>query len=290
MIHFRILFTAPVCPARRESIRGNGGLIAMKMESGREPIMKTPLNGNVIRQHMTYSWWKYILVAVVAIMGVNLYFTVSSYRPPEEKKVDVYVYGYADDVSFQAYMDKVRETQMPDMEEMLLQVITPDETYGPMQLSTYMAAGEGDIYILPKDQFIGFATQGALIPLEEEEELMNIFNSAGISLQRGWRKDTYENRTRLFGIPISALQGFNRYFSVNDGFLCVLVTNQNDENVMKFMNILCQDMLEQTNTETEEETGEDAATQAEEAVGEATNAETLENAEETSAMEADETP
>ena len=47
------------------------------------------------------------------------------------------------------YLDNIRQTEMPDMEEVNGLALTIDDTYGPMQLMTYLAAGEGDIYLLP---------------------------------------------------------------------------------------------------------------------------------------------
>ena len=42
-----------------------------------------------LKNHMTYSWWKYAVLAAVCILGVNLVFTMTAYRVPEEKKVEV---------------------------------------------------------------------------------------------------------------------------------------------------------------------------------------------------------
>ena len=34
--------------------------------------MKTPITIKAIRQHFTYAWWKYALLALLAIFGWNL--------------------------------------------------------------------------------------------------------------------------------------------------------------------------------------------------------------------------
>lgn len=205
--------------------------------------MKTPVNGNTIRQHMTYSWWKYVLLAILVVFGVNLYYTVTTYKPPETKKVDMYVYGYADDAALNAYMASVQQEKMSDMEEMRSLVMTTDATYGPMQLTTYIAASEGDIYVLPRDQYISLASEGAFLELENDEALMNLFTEAGASLQSGWRKNTGIGETHLYGIPLSKLPGLSRYCAVENGFIAVLVNNGNDENVLRFLRILCEDMI-----------------------------------------------
>ncbi len=206
--------------------------------------MKTPVNGPALRQHLTYNWWKYILVTILAVFGVNLLYTVTTYRPPEEKKVDTYVYGLMDEVSFQAYVDSVHAEKMSDMEQIQVLMLSTDATYGPMQLSTYIAAGEGDLYMLPRDNFISLAGEGAFLPLEEDEELMKLFSDAGISLQSGWRRETESGETHLYGIPISKLPGLKRYVAVDNGFVSILVTCGNNDNCAFFLRTLCEDMLE----------------------------------------------
>ncbi|MCR4877560.1 MAG: hypothetical protein K5922_10315 [Clostridiales bacterium] len=206
--------------------------------------MKTPINGKVIRQHLTYSWWKYILATALAVFLVNIYYTTSTYRPPEEKKVNLYVYGFVDEAGLRNYMSTVQKEQMSDMEEMEPLSLTTDNAYGPMQLSTYIAAGEGDIYMLPRDQFVSLAAEGAFVPLEEDEEMMNLFTDAGVSLQSGWRRTTESGETHLYGIPLDKLPGLARYVMVENGYAAVLVTNRNDENVLKFLRIMCGDMLQ----------------------------------------------
>ncbi len=205
--------------------------------------MKTPVNGATLKQHLTYSWWKYVLVAAFAIFGVNLYYSVTTYRPPENKKVDLYIYGLGNEPALESYLTNVRLTQMPDMEQMEALVMATDSTYGPVQLTTYIAAGEGDVYMLPRNEYISLAAEGAFIPLENDEELMAIFNDAGISLQSGWRRESESGETHLYGIPISKLPGLDAYVYVENGFISGLVTSGNEENVRRFIRILCRDML-----------------------------------------------
>jgi len=226
--------------------------------------MKTPINSQTLRQHLTYSWWKYALAIIASVFAVNLYFTVSSYRSPEEKKVLLYVYGTANETAMNDYLARVQENQMPDMEEMYVLMLTADNTYGPMQLSTYVAAGEGDLYILPRDEFVSMSSTGAWVALEDEEELTSLFSERGLSLQSGWRRDTDSGVSHLYGIPISRLPGLEQYVYVENGYLCMLITNGNDENVMKFLKIFCEDMLEAPSAEASEETpaSEEAAPEA----------------------------
>ena len=140
-------------------------------------------------------------------------------------------------------MESVREQRMPDMEIMASMMLTTDSTYGPMQLATYIAAGEGDLYLIPRDQFISYASSGGFIALEDDAELMAIFNDAGVSLQSGWRRDTDSGENHLYGIPASRVPGLEKYAVAQNGFLAILVSGGNDENTLKFLRILCADMI-----------------------------------------------
>jgi hypothetical protein len=108
---------------------------------------------------------------------------------------------------------------------------------------TYMAVGEGDVYLLPRDQFVSAASSGSLVPLEEDAELMALFNEAGINLQNGWRRISETGESHLCGIPQSKLPGLEKYALAKDGYLCVIITGGNTENALKFLRILSRDML-----------------------------------------------
>ena len=178
--------------------------------------MKTPLNAETLKHHFTYSWWKYVLALVAGIFLVNFLFTVTKPRIPEEKR---------------------------DMESMTCSILYVDETYGAMQLMTYVAAQEGDLYLLPRDEFLSYSASEAFLPLEDDEELMAIFNEAGIDLRRGWRTLSGSDETHLYGIPLDVLPGIYSLCYTENGYLAVLGAGGNDENTLKFLRILCKEMI-----------------------------------------------
>ena len=53
--------------------------------------IKTPLNKNRLRNHFTYSSWKYIAIVIASIFGWNLLYTMTAYRSPEHLRIDVYI-------------------------------------------------------------------------------------------------------------------------------------------------------------------------------------------------------
>ena len=77
--------------------------------------MKTPITKKRIQDHFSYCWWKYALVILVSFMGWSIFYSITAYRPPEEKKVIVGVYSGGSDTNLTAYMQQVQRLHMPDM-------------------------------------------------------------------------------------------------------------------------------------------------------------------------------
>ena len=206
--------------------------------------MKTPINKENLRHYLHYSLWKYAVVAIAVIFGWNLIYTMTAYRPPAEKRVDFYVYaGGNGQEAMCAYLENIRQTEMSDMEAMECVVLTNDPTYGIMQLTTYIAAGEGDVYLLPAENFQSYAGSGGLLPLEIEPEVMAMVEQTGVNVDKGWRTDSETRERHLYGIPATALTGLHDYYiPTNDTYLCITLNNGNDVNSLKLLSILVRDM------------------------------------------------
>ncbi len=215
--------------------------------------MKTPVTSARLKEHFRYNWWKYLLIVAIGFGLVDLLYSVTAYRPPREKTLGLYVYGYTDDLKLSSYLENIRETELTDMEEITSVRMLDDSAYGPMQVMTYLSAGEGDLYLLSRDTFLSYASEGTMIPLENDPELMALFNSSGISLQSGWRRNTETGETHLYGIPQSRLPGLGLYAYATDGYLCIPVTGKNQENAAKFMRIICRDMINEPLEQSEQQ-------------------------------------
>ena len=205
--------------------------------------MKTPVTVDRLKQHLAYSLWKYILLGCLVVFGWNIIFTVTAYRPPKEKIVDLYIYGYGDYDPLNEYMEKIRTTEMQDMEQMTAVLLPVDETYGMMALSTRVAAGEGDLYLLPREIFQTTASESWFQELDDETWLQDFCAEHGINLERCWRRSNETSERHLYAIPVSALPGLEKLiYATDEYYLSVLANNGNPENVMKFLSILLRDM------------------------------------------------
>ncbi len=215
--------------------------------------ISTPLTKKKVSDHLTYSLWKYVLLAAAAFMFWELFYTQTAYRVPQEKRVDVYIKsGTTSQEIADAFMEPLWKESVPEMELVSSTLISSSDDYtSVMQLSVWIAAGEGDIYILPSSDFKSYASSGAFLSLEDYVADGTI-NVEGIDLSGGKVQgylgsdddgnDLYEEEPRLYGIPLESLYGYMEGMSLdNRGMvMAVLANNQNTENVIPFMNALIQ--------------------------------------------------
>lgn len=207
--------------------------------------MKTPLTRQRLRNHIMYSWWKYVLLIVLAIFGWDIIYNMTRYRPPEAKKVNLNVYVAANQTALDAYLSDIHETQLPEMEEMSASYTVLEQMYGDMIFSAHMASNDGDIYLLNRDYFQRYASSGAYRALEDETELIATLEEAGVSLTQGWRALSDTGERHLYAIPCANLPGIAAYVAdPSDCYLVVLLNNGNDENVIRFLNIFVNDLLQ----------------------------------------------
>ena len=212
--------------------------------------IKTPFTKQRLRTHMTYNTWKYIVVIIASVFGWNLLYTTTAYRSPEHLRIDAYIQSAsATNEGVDAFFKPLWEELVPDMEtvtNVLLTSSTSEDAYANMQLSVYIMAGEGDIYILTTDDFKNYASQGAFINLAPYIE-NGMLNVDGIDVSAGYVATVDENNvptgeTLLYGIPAYTLNNFKTGMNIYNNNLVIAITgfSNNEENVVKFTNGLIQ--------------------------------------------------
>ena len=214
--------------------------------------IKTPVTKENIRNHLTYSSWKYLVIAIAAIAGWSLIFTTTAYRSPQNKRIDVYVQTVtATSEDIDAFLKPIWEKTVPDMETVQSVTLIPTDDYTTtMQLTTYVYAGEGDIYFLTEQFFKNLAAQGVFVPLEGLVESGEL-DLSGVELAKGYVTvvEKYDEKDQplstaqhLYGVPLDSFYGFmNETKMDNRGlYAVIMVNNQNDENVIPFFNALLQ--------------------------------------------------
>ncbi len=206
--------------------------------------MKTPLNKKTISRHFQYSWWMYVLSGLLCFFFWNLFFTMTAPRTPEDQKLEVYIYAYGDNETANQYLSQVQAQEMQDVLEMSAMYLLPDDSSGLMVLATRLMAGEGDIFLLPRDAFQSYATQGLFVAIEGLEGIAEQCEAAGVNLERGWRKNQDTGERHLYGIPVSSMPGLAAWsYTTGEMYLCIRYDNGNDENAEKLVRIMLRDYL-----------------------------------------------
>ncbi len=211
-----------------------------------------------VRHHFTYHFWKYAVLAAVSVFAWDLIYTQTEYRPPQDKRIDIYIQSAAAaQETVDSFMGEVWRKAVPDMERVntvLLTTSSLTDMYAVMQLTAYLAAGEGDIYMLGREDFKRFAAQGAFLALDELIGSGRI-DARGIALDPG--RVTLQTgdeepgetaaplETGLYGIPAEALRGFTDRMGIDSRgmFLSIAALNGNEDNVVAFLDALIGETL-----------------------------------------------
>ena len=213
--------------------------------------LKTPITQEKLKHHWTYNGWKYLVALVATVLGWSLIYSVTAYRPPEEKRIDVYVLSDTTDAeTVDAFLLPLWRAAAPEMELVSSAVIASYGDLTDVQLTAYLMTGEADIYFLTEQYFKNWAAGGAFLPLEELAAAGKL-DVQGLDLQAGYvtRVTEYDRQDRpvsteshLYGIPLDGFEGFRTGMGVEPkGMYAVIAVNhQNDEQVIPFFSALLQ--------------------------------------------------
>ena len=168
-----------------------------------------------IKNHWHYGWWKYAIWLVITLLGIDLLFAVTSYRPPEDKRLQLYMCnGYANADALQEALWPALVAACPDQEELIAMNIdlTTDEYYSKMQFTTYIAAQEGDVCLLPVDEVKSLVADGAEYAFIELTPYVQsgVIPTEGIDLTPGMFRDS-DGKEGLYAIPADGLYGLVEY-------------------------------------------------------------------------------
>ena len=198
-----------------------------------------PITKEKIKNHFQYSLWKYVVLIVAAILFWNLLHTVTRYQTPGHLKMEFFAEGYQGEgqrQSAEQMMDTVYKSMMPHMEEVSYTLITLDENYGAMQLTVWASAGEGDVYLLEKENFFQMAQSGAMLDLQPYVDA-GILRVEGLSLADGMVRDMDSGERFLYGIPADSLTGLKDMgLRTDGGFLSILQLSENKQEAVAFLN------------------------------------------------------
>lgn len=204
-----------------------------------------PITKDRVRNHFHYFWWQYALLLAFAIFGWNLIYTTTHYRSPEHLKMEWYYQGGMTEYTSEkalALMAELKDEMYPEVEEMDFVSVGADDAYGDMQLMVWVAAGQGDLYLLEKKSFISYASEGTMIDLQPYID-SGMLNVEGLDLRKGQVTDIDTNELVLRGIPADKLTGLLNLDIVPEGRVFgILASSGNAESSVKLLNHLINHM------------------------------------------------
>ncbi len=198
-----------------------------------------------MRHHFTYNAWKYALLVALAVFGWDLIYNMTAYRPPANKKLDIYILAPSADVErMSADLNAELRAAFPDQEAFNFLAIAlgsgdQEDPYAQMQFSTYVSAHEGDVFLMPWSRFrqYGGAEGGLFLPLDEfvasgTLELAGIDTSAG-------RLPSPDGGSALYGVPAATQKGLEQYrVDSSDMLWSVAAYSRNQENAVRLVSWL----------------------------------------------------
>jgi len=208
-------------------------------------MQDTKITKERVQNHFTYSWWKYALLAAIAVFGWNLFYTATAYRAPKDKRLDIYFVTHALSAEATELVSAQVLEHFPELEDSTCASIVytkEDNYYGAIQLTTYMGAGEGDVYLMTKERFDALKESGGFEPLDAaiasgELDLRGIDTSRGIATDES-------GVTALFGVPADTLYGFMDAYGVDnrDLVICVMAYSHNKGTAIRYVDWLVKTM------------------------------------------------
>jgi len=208
-------------------------------------MQDTRITKDRIRNHFTYGLWKYALLAVAAVLGWNLIFTSTAYRAPRDKRLDVYFVTHSVPEELLSRLRGQILSMFPEMEDAAcISIIYTEEDsyYGNIQLSTYIGAGEGDVFLLARERFDALKGTGAFADLTGAIE-SGLLDLRGIDASRG-AATTEDGERGIFGIPAEPLYGFwDQGIDNRNLVICIMSYSANQETAIEFINWLIGETL-----------------------------------------------
>lgn len=198
-----------------------------------------------LKNHFAYSWWKYALAAVLSVMGVSLVFAATRYEPPADRQLTVYVLNdYTDAETMQADLwARIKEAH-PEQEALFVQNIDLTDSsniYAPMQFSTYVAAQQGDVFLIPYDEMLKIVADGpedAFVDLTAYIE-SGVIDVSGLDLS-ACMMEKLDGTTGIYAVPADQLYGLRTayYNDAKGSVLCIPIYSQNQDTAAEAIRIL----------------------------------------------------
>lgn len=216
-------------------------------------MINTRWNWEDIKQHFAYTWWAYVLVAVLMLFGWQMAYHATEYEPPADKKLQITIAGdYVSTTVLEYYQQRAAE-EFPEMERITVDNIPLDFTgegdySGYTKLQVVIACGEGDVYLLDREMLGIYGNMGAFEPLDDlvtaEGALEGMFTEEEI--ERGtFVAEDGDGQEHVYALPADRLYGLvSQGVDTSGLYLTITSYSGNPEYARKALIWLCEQTQE----------------------------------------------
>lgn len=129
--------------------------------------MKLGVTRQRLALHMRYDSWMYLVGILCMVVLLNITYTATAPRTPEDKLVEVYIASLGG-MDEQQLSDLSRQAQqaLSDQQEVRFSNVNTMEDYYADQLTVMLMAQQGNVFIIPASRFDSFALSGGFLPLD----------------------------------------------------------------------------------------------------------------------------
>lgn len=205
--------------------------------------MDTRITKYKLKNHWHYSWWKYLVAVVVCGLLTDMVFAMTQYRPPANKKIELYLCnGYADSIAVHDKLWPALLEASPDQEQLSVVNInlTGDDVYSNMQFTTYVGAQQGDVILMPAASVKSFAPEGGDTAYMELTEFIQsgLIDIGDLDLSAGMMPSE-DGTMGLYAIPADTLYGLTEAnCDPAGGMLVIMGYSLNPENAAKTIDLM----------------------------------------------------
>lgn len=199
-----------------------------------------------IKNHFAYNFWIYIAIVVFSIFFWDIIYNATAYRPPKDKVVELYVADNPlfDEKKFNVVKNHLADTILNDMEEINAYRLIgngTEDVMSNMQINTYIFSSQGDVYIMSKDRFQGYARLGAFLQLDPHIADSTI-KKDDYDYKRGFVSYTDndgEKYSGIYGISLRNTPVLKEYgIDTDNSYIAILYSTANEENSVKMLNYI----------------------------------------------------
>ena len=257
----------------------------------------TKMTMEKFKVHMHYNKLIYVVIIVVSLLLGNLLFTVTAYRAPNARRVDIELIGnYAQTESEAAKATLARlleagqayeraadsangidtaaadyEPALQDVQYLIMEYTgnTSDESsyYAMQKYMVTLAAQEGDIFVLGRDMLSDLAEQNLLVPLDDyiDEGILKVNgrNLARVTFNAVNDEGAATGGQHVYALQADQMTGFweTLQFDMTDKYVCIMAYSQNPDTAAAVLGEL-QALFEPEQAEEGAQPGQDGAAEA----------------------------